>query len=169
MAATLLALISLPGHSQRIAREETRSSAEAVSLRMEGFLRAVRGGDADSIAAFFPRRGEWTYRRTTRRAAEDRTGAWIFRAEDTRAAITGGPLAGSFRMNPEGQTVGRLVHQLRLRPGAWRQLPGVRFVPPGGTSSSDIYVSWRLEDGEWVISTLAEEVYAGARLPSWCC
>jgi hypothetical protein len=136
---------------------------------MDQFIRAFRSGHVDSVGAFFPRRGAWTYQRT-RHAREGRqVGRWTFGAEDTPRAIRSGPLESSFTMDYEGQPVGSLVHQLKLRRGRWRQLPGSRFVPPGAGSTSDTFVSWRREDGAWVISSIADELYAGAKLPPWCC
>ena len=140
-----------------------------LSARMDRFLAAVRAGNLDSISTFFPRRGEWIYQRTTYLPRDQQVGVWRFRAEDTPTAIRAGPLTASFRMDYEGQVVGSLIHQLKHREGRWRPLSGFRFVPPGGTETSDIYVLWRREEGEWVISTLAEQAYAGAKLPAWCC
>jgi hypothetical protein len=137
--------------------------------RMDQFLRAVQSGHIDSVVAFFPRRGDWTYQRTRHARDGRQVGHWTFGSEDTPRAIRSGPLESSFTMNYEGQPVGSLVHQLKLRRGRWRQLPGSRFVPPGAGTTSDTFVSWRREDGAWVISTIADELYSGAKLPPWCC
>jgi hypothetical protein len=134
---------------------------------MDQFLQAVRNGNMDSMVSFFPKRGDWSYRRTIHRAQEARVGMWRIPGADTRRAIDGGPLGESFRTSYEGQAIGRFVHQVRHRHGRWQQLPGNRFIPPGGTRSSDIYVTWRLEDGEWVISSLADETFGRGPLPSW--
>jgi hypothetical protein len=158
-----------PAASQALPRDVQHAEQSRLSERMNLFLGAVSRAKVDSIAAFFPRRGDWTYQRTTHYPDTTRVGLWRFRAEDIQPAIQSGPLEASFRMNYEGQAVGSLVHQLFHRRGRWRQLPGSRFVPPGGTAASDIFVTWRLENGVWVISSMADELYAGARLPAWCC
>lgn len=159
------ALLTIP------ARADAQWSVGQASLasRMEAFRSAVRSGDPTAVERFFPRNGEWTWRRTTHATAGDRVGVWRFRPGELRRAIERGPLSPSFRLSYHGQPIGTLVHQVTIRPGAWTQLPGLRFVPPGAGQESDIYVSWRQEAGEWVISTVADEIYAGRTLPAWCC
>lgn len=147
-------------------------SGERVGLpaRMEGLLRAISKHDVDSVASFFPRRGAWTYRRTTHTRAGRQIGRWMFGPGDVKRAIQSEALRSSFSIDIEGQPVGTLSHQMGHRTGRWRQFPGARFVPPGGTGASDIFVTWRLEDGAWVVSTLADESFReGVKLPSWCC
>lgn len=147
-----------------------RALQTGLPARMEAFLRAVGKGDVDSIGSFFPRRGDWTYQRTTHTGAGRQVGRRTFGAKDVQRAIQSGPLASSFSINVEGQPVGSLSHQLGHRRGRWQQLPGARFVPPGGTNASDIFVAWRMEGGIWVVSTLADEAFGGgAKLPPWCC
>jgi hypothetical protein len=43
---------------------------------------------------------------------------------------------------------------------------GTRFVPPGEPARSPAYVEWRLEDGEWVVSSIGDEqIYQRPRRP----
>ena len=152
------------------AAEAWSAAEQPVSLeqQMRGFLARVGRGNADSVAVFFPRQGDWTYIHTRHRAGGDSVGLWrIPGAETARAAW--GPLQSSFWINPHGQPVGRFVHQVRHRPGEWRRVRGNRFVPPGASAASRIFVEWRREGGEWVISELADESFGGVPLPSWCC
>lgn len=136
-----------------------------INERMSAFLRAVERGDVDSIASFFPQNGDWLYERTTHTDESRRVGRWRLRPGDTRAAISSGPLSGTFLLDYEGQAIGALVHQIRHHPGTWRLYHDSRFVPPGGASDSPTYVTWRLEDGRWVVSSLADERFSGARRP----
>jgi hypothetical protein len=151
------------------ARDGHHAEQNGLPARMDQFLRAVRRRNVDSISAFFPRRGDWTYQRTKHVRAGRQVGRWRFGAEDTPRAIRSGPLESSFTINPEEQPVGTLSHQLAIRRGRWRQLPGLRFVPPGGGPTSDIFVTWRREDGAWVISSIGDELFGDTKLPPWCC
>jgi hypothetical protein len=166
LGSALLA-ISTQAAAQRSA--DRRTVDEALASRMKAFISAVQSGDAAQVERFFPRGRAWTWRRTTHGMDGDQVGVWRFRPGEVRGAIDRGPLSPSFRLDYHGQPVGTLVHQAGIRQGAWRHLPGFRFVPPGADGASDIYVSWRLEAGEWVISTVADEIYAGRTLPPWCC
>lgn len=143
--------------------------AASLQQRMDGFLAAVRSRDADSMVAFFPQTGEWRYLHTVHSEQGSRTGAWLLPAADTREAITRGDLAQSFRIHGEAQTIGLFAHQVRGRPGQWRLVSGRRFVPPGAGMSSSIFVTWRRENGKWVISSLADESFGRGPLPTWCC
>lgn len=46
----------------------------------------------------------------------------------------------------------------------WRRVRGNRFVPPGAPDRSPVFVEWRRENGEWVISAFGDERYHGRRL-----
>ena len=161
--------VSLPALASAEFHNACSVEQSELSARMDQFLRAVRGGDVDSISSFFPRRGDWTYQRTRHTRDGRQVGQWKFGAEDTQQAIRSGPLTSSFRMNYERQTIGSLIHQVKVRRGGWQQLSGPRFIPPGAANGSDTFVTWRLQDGAWVVSSVADEVFAGSRLPSWCC
>lgn len=154
---------SSQGHAARIAAQTS-----LLQQRMDAFIAAVRTENVDSIAAFFPRSGEWRYSRTAHTSEGPRAGTWRIPAGDTRRAISGTELASSFRVDNE-QVIGLLAHQLRSRPGSWRLVAGNRFVPPGADASSATYISWRRENGTWVISVVADESFSGPTLPSWCC
>lgn len=168
-AMLLLGMTAHGGAAQSLSLRSSSPASATLTARMDAFLQAVRSGSADNIAQFFPRQGEWTYRRTTHRAEGDLVGTWTFRASDTRPAIDRGPLTDTFRANYEGQAIGSFIHQLRHRAGRWEQFPNRRFVPPGGTQSSHTFVTWRVENGEWVISLVGDEAFGRGQLPAWCC
>lgn len=45
-----------------------------------------------------------------------------------------------------------------------------RYVPPGAESTSETYIEWRFERGQWVIADIADEYYPSTvPLPDWCC
>ncbi|HEU4884624.1 MAG TPA: hypothetical protein VFT45_20380 [Longimicrobium sp.] len=160
-----LALWANPSPSQ------ARPAADEASLeaRMRAFLTPAARASADSVAAFFPRSGDFTWVRTTHSGDRDVTGIWRFRGADLHAAHQG-PLNDVFTINYHGQTVGSLAHQIQIRGSRWRRVPGNRFVPADAPDSSPIYVQWRREDGRWVVSVIGDEIFgANAPLPAWCC
>jgi hypothetical protein len=161
--------VSLTSVVEADSRDGHRTEQNGLPSRMDQFLRAVQRRNVDSISAFFPRRGDWTYQRTKHVRDGRRVGRWKFGPEDTPRAIRSGPLESSFTIDIEAQPVGTLIHQLAFRSGRWHQLPGLRFVPPGGGPDSGIFVTWRREDGAWVISSFGDECYGDTKLPPWCC
>jgi hypothetical protein len=165
--AAILSLASLP-----MARD-TPPVAEARTVpleeRMRAFLEAVRQSDVEGILQYFPRHGEIRYLHTVHERQGARASTWIFPAADAREAIEDGPLWASFVIQPEGQPIGLFKHQMMLRGTDWRRVRGTRFVPPGGDASSGIFVEWRREDSEWVVSAFGDERYFWEPLPEWCC
>jgi len=149
----------------------TRPGGPAASLvaRNAAFLAAVDHGDRAAIAAFFARTGEVTYVHARHERDGNRVARWRFPAADVPRAIVQGPLTPSFAIQVEGQPVGLFVHQLMLRGARWRWVGGTRFVPPGGTASSPIFVEWRREGGQWVVSAFGDELFGSGPLPPWCC
>lgn len=159
---------SLAGQQHDATRAEEHVSS--LDARMQAFLRAVRRTDADSISAFFPRAGDWSYVHTAHERGRDRVGVRRFRGPEARSAIgAGGPLWASFEIEYEAQRIGLFAHQVMHRGTAWRRVRGSRFVPPGASASSAIFVEWRREGGEWVISAFGDETFPNGRIPSWCC
>jgi hypothetical protein len=158
----LLAAVLLPSaaHAQRAAP----GSGEAMSLagRMRAFLEAARA----EPAAFFPRRGDWTWVQTHHHERGGvRVGVWRFRAEDTPKALAYcGPAGESFAYQPHGQPLGVFIHHVIERRTRWRRVRGNRFVPPGAPAGSPVFVEWRREDGEWVVSAFGDERFHGPRL-----
>ncbi len=39
----------------------------------------------------------------------------------------------------------------------WRRVGGKRFVPPGASARSPVFVEWRREHGRWVVSAFGDE------------
>ncbi|MFL5539799.1 MAG: hypothetical protein ACJ8J0_12440 [Longimicrobiaceae bacterium] len=116
-------------------------------------------GPSESFAAFFPRRGSWTWMPTVRKAPEgDRTGSWHFLASQTVEALSdSGPLCPSFfRGGGEVETFPTTIAGWLSGERGWRRF-GRRFVPRGAPASSAIFVEWRREDGEWVIDAFGDE------------
>jgi len=91
-----------------------------------------------------------------------RTGVWRFTGggETFRAITMDGPVCDSFD-HPRGE-VGPYEGRFGMRALAaegrpWRRVRGNRFVPPGETDDSEVFVEWRREDGRWVVSVFGEE------------
>ncbi|CAA9343442.1 MAG: hypothetical protein AVDCRST_MAG68-3172 [uncultured Gemmatimonadetes bacterium] len=136
--------------------------------RMSDLQRAVDSGQRDSVAAFFPRRGSWSWRQTVRSRRGDAVvavGTWRFSAADARRAIgERGPLCESFEpmSGGAGPFEGRLGMQLSvgLPDRRWRRVGRNRFVPPDEPDHSRIFVQWRREEGRWLISSFGDETLA---------
>ena len=128
--------------------------------RMRAFLAAVESGHTDSVAAFFPRRGDLTWRETLRESPGGRpgVGVWRFSGAEARRAIDGGPLCMSFAVG--GGDVGpvevALGMQVLSRGRPWRRVSRGRFVPRGAPAWSPVFVEWRREDGRWVVSSFGD-------------
>lgn len=139
---------------------------DALAARMRAFAEAAPDAPNDSVAAFFPRRGDWTWVHTRRpfdAPGPPRVGTWRFGgAEMLRAIGAGGPVCESFdrSFGEIGPHEGRLGIQTRMHRGPWRRVRGTRFVPPGESAASPVFVEWRREDGAWVVSALGDvDVY----------
>lgn len=137
----------------------------ALDARMRAFVEAAPDAPNDGVAAFFPRRGDWTWVQTSHphdRRGPLRVGVWRFGAAETPRAIgEGGPVCQSFDApGGIGPYEGRLGVQAELHRGPWRRVRGTRFVPPGESSASPVFVEWRREDGRWVVSAFGDgDVY----------
>lgn len=128
---------------------------------MRAFLEAVEDEPIDRIAAFFPKRGGWTWVQSYVDRA-GRRGTWRFPATETLRAITvGGPACLSFGVPGAhvGPPEGVLSMQVAAHGTRWRRVGARRFVPPGAPDDSPAFVEWRLEDGEWVVSAFGDEYY----------
>jgi hypothetical protein len=135
--------------------------------RMRAFARAVEEEGIDSVAAYFPRRGTWTWVLTTHAAARgDHVGLWRFDAAQTLRAIQeGGPVCESFARRGHTGVVGVLINEMGEHPRRrWRRVRGNRFVPPRASAGSPIFVEWRREDGRWVVSAFGDERWIGPPL-----
>jgi hypothetical protein len=137
-----------------------------VEARMRAFTDAMADGQIDSVAAFFPRRGAWTWVLTTHDGARgDRVGVWRFDAEQTHRAIDdGGPVCDSFSLQFEMRAIGPLSEQMMGSSRPWRRVRGNRFVPRGASAGSPAFVQWRREDGAWVVSAFGDERWTRPRL-----
>jgi hypothetical protein len=139
--------------------------------RMRDLQRAVDSDRRDSVAAFFPRSGGWSWVQSVRDPRRDvitTVGRWRFSAGDARRAIgEGGPLCESFEpaSGGMGPYEGRLGMQLSVgRQQLWRRVGRNRFVPPRHPDHSQVFVEWRREAGVWVISTIGDETVFFPRL-----
>jgi hypothetical protein len=151
----LLAATALPLTARAGSRPTTLEG------RMRAFLHAVAEEPRDSVAAFFPRRGDWAwvpaFVRGRRRMPP---GAWRFRGPETlRVLGAGGPVCESFAQHrgDYGPVEGSFVSRTARHPGHWRRVRGNRFVPPGASPRSPVFVEWRREDGRWVVSSFGDE------------
>jgi hypothetical protein len=137
--------------------------------RMDALARAIRSDQRDSVVAFFPRTGEWSWVRTTREPSTPRVvavGAWRFPAEQTLRAIgEGGPVCGS--MEPFQAGIGPFEESFGVQMGmegsrngksGWRRVGGTRFVPPDAPARSPIFVEWRREGERWVVASFGDQM-----------
>jgi hypothetical protein len=137
-------------------------SGATLNARMQAFLREVLETPNTGLVSYFPRRGDWTWVETllNEGGVASRLGVWRFPAAQTERAIgMGGPVCSSFdrRRGHSGPFEGRLGMQILLNEGPWRRVRGNRFVPPGASDRSTVFVEWRREDGEWVVSAFGDE------------
>ncbi|MFL5386959.1 MAG: hypothetical protein ACJ8GN_31075 [Longimicrobiaceae bacterium] len=155
------AVVAAPARGQ--SREPALSPAEvrALDARMRTLADSMREyGDSESFAAFFPRRGSWSWTRYLRGApGGDRAQSRRFRAEETVEALSdSGPLCPSFfRGGGEVETSSTSIAGWLSDTGrGWRRF-GRRFVPRGSPASSPTFVEWMREDGRWVIAAFGDE------------
>ncbi|HYW08358.1 MAG TPA: hypothetical protein VE913_15475, partial [Longimicrobium sp.] len=138
--------------------------AQVSDARMLEFRTAVALLETDSVAAFFPRRGGWSWVRTIHHPGRpDRVEVRRFAASETRQVIgRGGAACVSFATNPHAAETGALVTEATyaLR---WRRSPGNRFVPVDAPARSPVFVEWRREDGRWVVSSYGDETFERPR------
>lgn len=170
--ALFLAISACFPRSSAAQPADTTAVADASSLeqRADAFLRAVRRSNADSIALFFPRSGDWSYAHTAHHEDGIRRGVRRFSALDALSAIRRrGPLGASFSINFHEQPIGLFAHQVMHRGTDWRRVRGNRFVPPDAPASSPIFVEWRREGDRWVVSAFGDESFPSGKTPPWCC
>lgn len=162
LAVVLLAGAALPLAAQTSAPGRSAS----LERRMRDFVRTVGEMPLDSVAAFFPRRGDWAWVMTAHRDGKpDGVSVWRFAGSETLRAISpGGPVCQSFV--PPGDTgfPNSLLELAMEHPRGWRRVRGSRFVPPGASARSPGFVEWRREDGEWVVSAFGDERDFGPRV-----
>ena len=141
-------------------------TGENLKARMQTFLAAIDTIGPTGLSHFFPRSGDFEYRRTIYKGADTIYAVWRFPAHEVERAIDG-PLWESLEVQWEGQRLGLFADQARRRRGCWRRVANDRFIPPGAGVKSAIYVDWRLEEWTWVISVIADEEFASEPLPAW--
>lgn len=160
LLSALLLAAAAPSPAQQA---EPRATDAALAERMGAFLRLMKEDSRDSMAVFFPRRGDWTWvqtRRDPQTGARIGTGVWRFPAAETLRAIgAGGPVCSSFDQpyGEFGPFEGFLGMRVRAQPTGWRRVDGSRFVPPGESPRSSAFVEWRREDGAWVLSAFGDD------------
>lgn len=159
LLAALLLAAAPPLASQPSRAEPTTEDASTLAGRMRAFTDAMFREPLDSVARFFPRRGDWTWVVTTRREGSGRrVGAWRFPgAETLRAIREGGPVCESFDRPGDTGYLGALMNHMMDPEKEWRRVGGSRFVPPGAPARSPAFVEWRREDGVWVVSAFGDE------------
>jgi hypothetical protein len=164
MQRTLILLLacSLAAAASTAAQTGTPGPPATLDARMQAFLREVEETPNTALAAYFPRRGDWTWVQTRREFRGDATGTGIWRfpgAETARAIGEGGPVCDSFHAGDGefGPVAGRLANYVEPDDGRWRRTRGTRYVPPGAPAGSPVFVEWRREDGEWVVSAVGDE------------
>jgi hypothetical protein len=162
-AAPLLALAIAAAAPPSAAGQE--AGARVPQARMNAFVRAIGVYPRDTLLAFFPRRGTWTWMLTTRRGDDATPGLWRFGPADlVRAIDHPGPLCETFSRGGDAMPFQSLRYQGRGEPHPWLRVGAFHFVPPGASSGSATFVRWRREDGRWVIDAIGGEVAARTRL-----
>jgi hypothetical protein len=139
---------------------------DGLDQRVRSFLSHL--GEGAPLEGYFSDTAALTYTLTTHSDSGTTVGRWRLPAMEVVAAING-PLYESFNLNPEGQPIGLLIHQLAIRGDNWHRVAGNRYVPPGEDTSSAIFIEWRREESEWVISAVGDERFSTNQLPRWCC
>jgi hypothetical protein len=138
------------------------AAQDGLESRNEAFLRAMALTRAqnDSGAAFFPRRGDWTWTQVTQGAPPwHRPTVWRFPAPETlRTVLRSDPVCKAFSgfLNYLGD---ELMMRIEADGTRWRRVAGNRFVPPGESARSPMFVQWRREDGRWVVSAFGNGTY----------
>lgn len=163
LAALLPLAAALPARAQ--------APDTSLDARMRAFVREIAAEPNTGLAAFFPRRGDWTWVQTMRgERGGERVGVWRFPgAETVRAIGAGGPACNSFDVGGGeiGPFEGSFGMQTRMHPLPWRRVRGNRFVPRGASAGSPVFVEWRREDGEWVVSAFGDEDVYFPRVLGW--
>jgi hypothetical protein len=159
-----LSSASMPSTARAQGNDHTRASLAA---RTRAFLTTVNDVGPEGILEFFPSQGQFTYVHTSHQRTGDHRRVWRFPAGQKGDAIQNGPLWPSFAFQVENQTVGLFAHQIMMRGVQWHRVSGTRFVPPGETASSAIFVEWRREGGKWVVSSFGDESFSRLPLPAW--
>lgn len=147
------------------------AAQSGLEKRMADFISAFDSLPPERFVSFFPKSDDFTYTRTVH---GDGGGVrkWRFPATQAGEALAGSdrPLWASFTVQFEAQPIGLFAHQVLERPGRWVRIYGTRYVPPGSGAASPIYVEWRREGAEWVISEFGDEIFPhSVPLPRWCC
>lgn len=136
------------------------AAQDGLESRNEAFLRAARRAPDDSMAAFFPRRGDWTWTQVVEGAPPGRgLRVWRFAAPETPWTISrDGPVCEFFRgfWGPYGNDLEMRIEADGTR---WRRVAGNRFVPPGESARSPMFVQWRRQDGRWVVSAFGHATH----------
>ncbi|HEX2077049.1 MAG TPA: hypothetical protein VHG08_05045 [Longimicrobium sp.] len=171
LASTSLALAGRSAAQEWERPECTVHDQATLEGRNCAFLRAVRRMGRDTLAAFLPRTGVLTYVTTTHDGSGHVVGTWRFPVAALSGLEWGHPLFCVFHIHVEGQPIGTLSHQLLHRGTLWRRVERtLRFVPADAPDDSPLYVEWRRENGQWVVSVIGDESFTGdAPLPAWCC
>ncbi|HEX8245503.1 MAG TPA: hypothetical protein VF541_18470, partial [Longimicrobium sp.] len=164
---SILLALATPGAAQARAGRTV-----PLEVRMRRFLAEAGSegrvaGEVERLLPYFPRRGEWERVRTFHRGSRpDSVVVERFRNADMgRAAKPGGPLCRSF--DPGGGEHGAPLGTVPAEAGGtWRRVRATRFVPQGRSARSPIFVEWRREGNQWVISAMGEEADEASKL-SW--
>lgn len=131
------------------------AAQDGLERRNEAFLRSVARAPDDSVAAYFPRRGGWTWTQVTEGAPPGYPPTvWRFAAPETLRTIWRYPVCQAFVRfsGPIGND--ELEMRIEADGTRWRRVAGNRFVPPGESARSPMFVQWRREGGRWVVSAL---------------
>lgn len=136
--------------------------------QMNVLFNAMRRHSPDSLLAVFPNTGDWTYYHTVHTPRGAHLREWRIPAAQTRE-VANGDLRRVFFLDVHAQPIGRLVHQVLHRGRDWRRVTSTRFVPPGASRSSPVFVEWRREGDRWVVSAVGDEAFDGVPHPAWCC
>jgi hypothetical protein len=141
---------------------QSAPAANSATLREQAraFLQSVAMQDLPAIAEFLPREGDFTYVTTIHDRGGDRRSVWKFAAAERQQAIAHEPLSDAFTINYEAQPVGLFGHEVQMNGTTWKRVSATRFVPPGATIRSRVFVEFRREGTRWVVSRFGDQAYA---------
>jgi hypothetical protein len=159
----VMLLIGACGLAGPVQAQSAARGPAGLRARMAEFLRSLPDdGPTDTTRRFFPTTGDWSYTHTVHLATgRDRIQRWIFPAAQTSLLfgfdknMPVNPIWDSFQADEHGETYGLLISVVGERP--WRLVGRNRFVPPRAPASSPVFVEWRREHGQWVISAFGDE------------
>lgn len=130
--------------------ELSESEEKALTSAMSRFVAALKAEDIESFATLFPQKGVWTFESTLGDGNEKS----VHSLTDLRRDLSQrNGLYESF-FEGDGDSIRDFVESTSGRP--WQRNSGQQFSPPDLPDIKDLmFIRWRLENGFWVVDTVA--------------